>query len=120
MSLADPIIRLVSWETDHKGVNQTMGNPRNPHVQLEFVSDDHKVAVSNLGINPEDCFLFAFAEDDPAAGCKQIKTAVLTRTEAEFDRLAPSARAAGVALPQAILQHVASPQTVFLQDCCFF
>jgi hypothetical protein len=97
-----------------------MSAPRNPHVEILFDNDVDRAAVASLGIDVDDAFVFAFADLDPAVGCKQIKTAVLTKTEADFDRLLPVANAAKMAIPQPIVQHVENPQTVFLEDCCKF
>ena len=95
-----------------------MGKARNPHVRVDFDHAADAAAVSGLGIDVSDAFVFAFAEQKEGETCKQIKTAVVTASEYHFDRLLPLANAAGLKIPEPIVQHVEDPQTIFLEDCC--
>jgi hypothetical protein len=97
-----------------------MGVPINPNVKLEFDSDADRAAVSGMGIDVNDAFVFAFAELSKESGCKQIKTAVIAKNEAEFNRLVPIAQTAGLQIPKPIIDHVQDPPRVFLEDCCMF
>jgi hypothetical protein len=96
-----------------------MGQPRNPHVHLLFDLPADRAQIAALGIDPDDAFVFAYAKVVPeVAPCPQIRTAVLTKTEAEFDRLLPVAREKGLKIPDAVVLHVADPGVVHLEDCC--
>ena len=97
-----------------------MGLARNAHVKIDFDSPADAKAVEDLGIDLADTFVFAFADWDEESGCNQIKTAVLTKDENEFDRLLPVAHAAGFQIPDPIVRHVQNPAAVYLEDCCQF
>ena len=102
-----------------------MGDPFNPHVRIVFDDEGGKNALSNLGIDAADLFFFAYAEEVAEAGCKQIKQAVLAKTEEHFQALAPAAHAAGVLpVPLPVINYVEykvrGGSGIFLEDCCGF
>jgi hypothetical protein len=99
-----------------------MGKPMNPDVRFVFDNDADEAAVQKLGINTDDGFLFAYAEVVPSVGCAQIRLAVLAKSQDDFTRLVPLAKAAGLPIPDSVVAFV-DPQKSngpFLQSCCVF
>jgi hypothetical protein len=124
MSLAVRHFRILLFSAFYISTKEpTMGNPINPDVQIVFDDSTAKAAVAALNIDPDNMFVFLYAELDAAAGCKQLKQAVFAKTQEDFLALTPPAQAAGV-LPVStkILQFINPPAggPVFLDDCCVF
>ena len=99
-----------------------MGRPMNPDVRFVFDSDADETEVQKLGINTDDAFLFAYAEVVPSLGCAQIRLAVLAKSQDDFTRLVPLAKAGGLPIPDSVVSYVDPQKTdrPFLQDCCVF
>lgn len=102
-----------------------MGAPMNPHVAISFDDAPTESAVTAMGIDPQDLFVFAYAVQDPGMNCKQMKQAVLAKSEEEFSTLVPVAAKAGVLpVPTQIFEYLMSASDakapVLLDDCCEF
>jgi hypothetical protein len=101
-----------------------MGDPLNPHVSIVFDEAARRAAIAGMGIDPDDLFVFAYAEEVSEAGCKQVKQAVLAKSQDDFLKLAPQAKKADILpVPTRVIQFInPDPQAgpVFLDDCCGF
>lgn len=100
-----------------------MGKALNSNVKFDFESPEAGKEVQALGINLEDAFLFAAAEIVTPQGCKEIRYAVIAKSEPDFRRLLPAAKKAGHDIPEppATAGGISGTgPTVTIKSCCTF